>query len=638
MPKQILSDIFGFSEFRKGQENVIQSISEQQSALAVFPTGSGKSLCYQLPALMLPELTLVVSPLLALIQDQLDFLKSKGISATRIDSSLEKQEEVQIMNGIRQKEYKILFISVERFKNERFRNFLTSIPVSLLVVDEAHCISEWGHNFRPDYLKLPGYQKEFNIPQALLLTATATPEVVQDMCTKFNIDKKNATITGFYRSNLNLVVKPVQESEKEQILHSIISEQADAPTIVYVTLQKTAELVANTLVQKGINAKAYHAGLKNEEREAIQNLFMDNSVNCIVATIAFGMGIDKNNIRRVIHFDLPKSIENYSQEIGRAGRDGLNAECIVLANKNNINVLENFIYGDTPELSGIKALISEIPTDSDKWEVLPHTLPGITNIRTLPLRTLLVYLEMKDVIKPLFSYFANYRFALKAEENELINRFNGERKNFLKAIFDHSEKARKWYTVNFENISKHYNTNRERIVAALEYFNEQGLIELESKQNTEVFQVLDRAIQTECLSHELHELFKKKETTEVQRIHNMLDFFENNECLSIKLAAYFGEKLQMNACGHCSVCNSGPITMTDNGESEDYTKFNYSDLTNDFTEKFKETVSSDLITRFLCGIYVPVFSKTKAKQLSGFGIFEKQQYSLVKEWVEQNRS
>ena len=273
MIHKLLKQQFGFQTFGKGQEEVITKITNRESAIAIFPTGSGKSLCYQLPALTLPNLTLVVSPLLALIQDQLDFLRSKDISAVRIDSSLTREEEIEVMKGIKEKRHKILMISVERFKNERFRRFLKEIPISLMVVDEAHCISEWGHNFRPDYLKLPAYQKEFNIEQSLLLTATATPKVIEDMCRKFAIAKENVSITGFYRSNLNLQVMPVIQTDKNKKLANILSGKTEEASIIYVTLQKTAEDVAQFLSTKGIAATAYHAGLKNEMREDIQNRF-----------------------------------------------------------------------------------------------------------------------------------------------------------------------------------------------------------------------------------------------------------------------------------------------------------------------------------------------------------------------------
>ncbi|MBU0571974.1 MAG: RecQ family ATP-dependent DNA helicase, partial [Candidatus Omnitrophica bacterium] len=311
---------FRFDNFLKGQKEVIEMILAGEPAVAIFPTGGGKSLCYQLPALFLPGITLVVSPLLSLMKDQLDFLSRKNIPAAKLDSTMDREEYNNVLKKARDGSLKILMISVERFKNERFRIQLKGIRISLLVVDEAHCISEWGHNFRPEYLKIPFYKEEFKINQILLLTATAAPRVRDDMCAKFNVPEQNVVITGFYRKNLFLQVSPVCEDEKDSRLLSRVNENADAATIVYVTLQKTAEKVAGMLNSNGVNAMSYHAGLQNDERVEIQNKFMGGKVPVVVATIAFGMGIDKKDIRRVLHYDLPKSIEGYSQEIGRAGR------------------------------------------------------------------------------------------------------------------------------------------------------------------------------------------------------------------------------------------------------------------------------------------------------------------------------
>ncbi len=342
MLRQQLQKHFGFNTFLKGQEDVIRKVLKRQSAAAIFPTGAGKSLCYQLPAMLLPGMTLVVSPLLSLMKDQLDFLLANNIPAARLDSTLARDEYGRIIESAKNGELKILMIAVERFKNERFRAQLQKMNISLLVVDEAHCISEWGHNFRPEYLKLPDYQKEFKIAQTLLLTATATEQVIDDMCAKFNILKENVFVTGFYRDNLFLQITPTDNSEKKDRLLQKIRKTPQDPTIVYVTLQKTAEDVAQFLCANKINAHPYHAGMETEKREEIQNKFMDGTLACIVATIAFGMGIDKKDIRRIIHYDLPKSIENYSQEIGRSGRDGMPAICEVLANRDNIHILEKF--------------------------------------------------------------------------------------------------------------------------------------------------------------------------------------------------------------------------------------------------------------------------------------------------------
>ncbi|MES2879533.1 MAG: RecQ family ATP-dependent DNA helicase, partial [Pseudomonadota bacterium] len=330
--KHTLQTVFGYSQFRPGQEAVISAVLAGRSTAAIFPTGSGKSLCFQLPAVLLPNLTLVISPLLALMQDQLAYLASRGIAAASIDSNQSLAQTRDVMAQVRGGTIKVLMISVERLQNERFRNFIAQVPMSLLVVDEAHCISEWGHNFRPDYLKLPNYQRQFNIPQTLLLTATATPAVVADMQAKFCIAEPDVVSTGFYRPNLNLMIEPVSGQNKLRRLVDWLSARPGQASIVYATQQKTTQEVASHLTQHGVAAHAYHAGMAPEQRESVQQQFMTGQVNCIVATIAFGMGIDKADIRNVVHFDLPKSIEGYSQEIGRAGRDGQSSDCLTLAN------------------------------------------------------------------------------------------------------------------------------------------------------------------------------------------------------------------------------------------------------------------------------------------------------------------
>ena len=543
MIEQTLRQTFGYDGFRAGQEQAIRAVVAGRSAAAIFPTGSGKSLCYQLPALLLPHLTLVVSPLLALMQDQLAFLHRHGIAAASIDSAQSREQTSQTMARAKSGELKILMISVERLKNERFRHFISQVPISLLVVDEAHCISEWGHNFRPDYLKLPDYQRQFNIPQVLLLTATATPPVIADMQAKFSIAADDVVTTGFYRPNLNLLVEPVSGFNKQRRLVEWLTDRAGQPTIVYVTQQKTAEQIAEHLAQRGFPASAYHAGMAHELRESIQRRFMAGELNCIVATIAFGMGIDKADIRNVVHYDLPKSVENYSQEIGRAGRDGQPSDCLVLANRDSLSVLQNFVYGDTPEREGIRCVLEELlqAGAGGQWELMLNQLSDQSNIRQLPLKTLLVQLELRGIIAPRFAYFAEYRFKYLLEPEALVAKFEGERRQFVEAIVHSSARARTWCTLDFDALYQQHGADRARVVKALEYFQQKGWIELESKQMTEVYALLDTGFDAEALSAELHAYFKQHEASEITRIDNMLALFESAECLSQRLAAYFAE-------------------------------------------------------------------------------------------------
>jgi ATP-dependent DNA helicase RecQ len=637
-----LEQVFGFPQFRPGQETAISAVLAGRSAAAIFPTGSGKSICYQLPALMLPHLTLVVSPLLALMQDQLAFLQRHGISAGSIDSAQSRDDANDVMARARSGELKILMISVERLKNERFRNFLQQVPISLLVVDEAHCISEWGHNFRPDYLKLPDYQRQFNIPQTLLLTATATPKVIADMQAKFAIAADDVVTTGFYRPNLNLLVEPVRGQDKRRRLVEWMTERAGQPSIVYVTLQKTAEHIADHLERNGIQAEAYHAGLAHDKREAIQKRFMAGQSNCIVATIAFGMGIDKSDIRNVVHFDLPKSIENYSQEIGRAGRDGQPSDCLVLANRDSLNVLENFVYGDTPERDGIRYVLDELKASvpEGQWEFLLGPLADQSNIRALPLKTLLVQLELRGLIAPRYAYYAEYRFKYLLEPEVLLERFEGERRDFVAAIIQTSARARTWATVNFEAMYSQYSAERNRVVKALDYFQEKGWVELESKQMTEVYSLLNSDFDSDVLSAELHEYFTRHEQAEVARIHAMLEVFATERCLGNRLAMYFGDHNAPEQCGHCSVCHGQVARLPAPPELPALVDKNFAALCGDFIHRHEQYTgvipTAERLTRFLCGISVPLFTKLKARTITGFAALEEYPYAEVRSWAQEH--
>ncbi len=635
-----LQQVFGYPQFRLGQQETVSAVLAGRSAAAIFPTGSGKSLCYQLSAVLLPHLTLVVSPLLALMQDQLGFLQRHGISAGSIDSAQSRGQANDVMARARSGELKILMISVERLKNERFRNFLQSVRISLLVVDEAHCISEWGHNFRPDYLKLPDYQRQFKIPQALLLTATATPKVIADMQAKFAIAPHDVVTTGFYRPNLNLLVEPVSGADKRRRLVQWMSERANLPSIVFVTLQKSAEQIAEHLNRNGIQAEAYHAGLLHDKRESIQQRFMGGRCNCIVATIAFGMGIDKSDIRNVVHFDLPKSIENYSQEIGRAGRDGQPSDCLVLANRDSLNVLENFVYGDTPEQEGIRRVLEDLQAarGEGQWEFLLRSLSDHSNIRELPLKTLLVQLELKGVIAPRYAFYAEYRFKYLIEPEALLARFSGERQQFVAAIIQVCKRAKTWATVDFDALYQQHNAERSRVVKALDYFQEQGLIELESKQMTEVYSLLNTDFDPQVLSAELYTGFKQHEVTEVARIHAMLELFATQHCLGQRLARYFGDENAPQRCGHCSVCRGHVAHLPAPPSLPPLVDKNFMGLCGDFIHRHHahtgELPGAERLTRFLGGISVPLFTRLKARGISGFAALEDYPYAGVREWAE----
>jgi ATP-dependent DNA helicase RecQ len=330
----ILKTHFGFDQFRPLQEEIIKCVISQQDAFVLMPTGGGKSLCYQLPALILPGVALVISPLIALMKDQVDALKANGIPAEFINSTLTRTEIDKIQTEARIGKIKILYAAPERLIMPEFQHFLKTINVSLIAIDESHCISEWGHDFRPDYRNLHILRNIFPKVPAMALTATATKKVREDIIYQLSLDKAKIFISSFDRPNLSYAVLPKKGSYDQLI--QILRECKNESAIIYCFSRKDTEHLAADLSREGFKTLPYHAGLESEARRTNQEKFIRDEAQIIVATIAFGMGIDKPDIRLVIHYHLPKSIEGYYQETGRAGRDGLPSKCILF-----------FSYADT---------------------------------------------------------------------------------------------------------------------------------------------------------------------------------------------------------------------------------------------------------------------------------------------------
>jgi ATP-dependent DNA helicase RecQ len=630
---EVLRQTFGFEQFRPGQEEVINHLLAGRSAAAVFPTGSGKSLCYQVPALLLPGLTVVVSPLIALMKEQIDRLQARGVAAERLDSTRDAEQVAAITTALRAGQLRLLYVAPERFNNERFRAALQRVCVSLFAVDEAHCISEWGHNFRPDYLKLSQFARSFRAERILALTATATPQVLADVCRGFDIEPACAVRTGFYRANLTVIATPTRSSERDDALLQRLTSQPPGASIVYVTLQRTAEKVAKRLAEAGLPARAYHAGLADELRAEIQDWFAQTAHAVVVATIAFGMGIDKADIRAVYHYNLPKSLENLSQEIGRAGRDGLPAHCETFVCPEDLNALENFVYGDTPAFSSVQALLRDIFGRGEDFDVSLYDLGGDHDIRPLVLNTLLTYLELDGYLETGTPFYARYQFQPLCSSAEILARFDGERRTFLATVLRQAVKARIWFTLDLEKAAEAAGATRDRVVSALQYLEEQRLLTLKAEGVRNRYRRRRAPADLVELARTLHQRTLEREAREIGRLRQVLELAGHDGCVTSRLGEHFGEPLAQ-PCGHCSWCLNGhrPAAIPARPEStiDPALRDGVGELCQEHAQLFADPRA---LARFLCGLTSPRLSRARLGSHPLFGALDQVPFPQVLAWV-----
>jgi RecQ family ATP-dependent DNA helicase len=584
--RRILKEKFGYPAFRGEQEKAILSILRGENTLAVFPTGAGKSLCYQVPAIAFPlmdkiggserpygaGITLVVSPLIALMKDQTDALKKRGIAAECSDSTKTYEQHQQIHADIHSGKLRLLYVSPEKLSNEAFVASMKHVPggVRLVAVDEAHCISEWGHSFRPTYLMVERFTKEIKAERVICLTATATPKVAEDVRAAFDIVERNEFRTSPYRPNLRLeAVATDSQDAKLPLLYKWLRDHPGS-TIVYVSLQQQAEDICKVLRSKAFNAAYYHAGMKVEEKTAVQDSFMADEIRIVVATIAFGMGIDKSDIRNVVHLDLASTVEEYSQQIGRAGRDGEPGYCIMFLCHADIYLRQNFSLGDLPSRNSLLSMLKDVfarertpDTEGEVIKLAHRELSTLYDIRLSPLGVVFAALELRfGLLRAITPEYTTYQFEDKGRYHAVAS---SDHSPEARAIYSGSTKAVKNLTFDM-NAATRKGLMRADLVRKLDSWNATGVIMLKTSGVMNRYRILSPLPTADediaALADDLYADMAQREKDALGRIDQMVGLITGKSCLALGLAQHFGMSLPdgRQSCGHCTYCAWGEAT------------------------------------------------------------------------------
>lgn len=488
-----------------------------------------------------------------------------------------------------------------------------------MAIDEAHCISQWGHNFRPDYLKLGELVEELKVPRVLALTATATREVVEDIRQVFSIREEDIVRTRFFRPNLQLYSAAVTEAQRNAYLLDKLKGRPEGPTLIYVTTQRTAGEIAEYLRENELDADAYHAGLPSEKRDAIQQWFIDSHRAIVVATIAFGMGIDKSDIRYVYHFNLSKSLEAYAQEIGRAGRDGKDAICESLVVPEDRVVIDNFTYGDTPDEESIARFVEVIAGQPDPFFISHYRLSSETDIRILVVRTLLTYLELDGYLIAKSHRYDSYQFRPLVSSAQILKHFVGERRQFVNDILASATKRRAWYEIPLPVVVRRLKEPRERIVKALDYLEERDWIELRVADLVHGYQKVKPLEDREAIIGALARRMKARETSEIERMDQVLELLAAKQCMAWRLSNHFGENLD-SACGRCTACLTGPVEVGWNSVRRSIGKSAMRALEALRFDHPQQLATPRQQARFLCGLSTPGLARTRLNHEPSFGV------------------
>ncbi len=657
----VLHHHFGFSDFREGQEEVVEAVLAGRDVLTIMPTGGGKSLCYQLPAMVLDGITLVISPLIALMKDQVDALNRRGIAATFINSTLSMDQQRERIAAVAHRKYKLLYIAPERFRSRMFVEGLTGVPISLFAVDEAHCISEWGHDFRPDYLRLRPAVERLGRPRIIALTATATPEVRADITQQLELRNPEILVTGFDRKNLFLEVIPTKnEDEKlEAILRIVNGLKRKIPAleskgstlypsgIIYAATRNNTEMLAEELAAAGLPIAAYHAGMDDADRHRVQNDFMASRTPIVSATNAFGMGIDKADLRFVIHFNIPGSIEAYYQEIGRAGRDGHQSHCALLWNFADTHTQEFFIDSSYPPrevIADVYRVLMDSPEDEvllthkeikqrapladnemvvssslkilEKAGVLERGLErgAVARVKLLPRLLADVGATAPSLRSPSGKLDDSARLKTRLIDALLVN------------LESHPGEARQ---VDLEELSETLSVEPEALRRGLRALDAAGLIDYEAPFRGRGLKLLQR-IPFARVPIRWEELERRAEL-EHRKLRRMIDYACHEGCSRSFILNYFGEKPRHPQCGFCGNC-SRTVILEERELTPEETLLVRKILS--CVARMKGRFGRLRVAQVLTGSTVKQMEELGLNRLSTYGLLMEHSQETILDWVD----
>lgn len=635
---------FGLTEFRPGQLDVIGSVMEGLDCLCIMPTGGGKSLCYQLPAVARKGVTLVVSPLIALMKDQVDTLNERGIHATFINSSIAPNEQRDRLAGMEAGEYDLVYVAPERFRSSSFFHAVNRCGVSLLAVDEAHCVSEWGHDFRPDYAKLGGFRRKLGYPQTIALTATATPTVQADIAKTLELREPKTFVTGFTRPNLRLEVQNTYNKEaKFDALDAFLQTNPGSGIIYASTRKKCEELVEALPDFTDRRVGYYHAGLEPDARRKIQERFMSGQIDIIVATNAFGMGIDKADLRFVVHYTFPGTLEAYYQEAGRAGRDGKDSRCLLLFSDGDRHTQEFFIENSYPTREAVSKVYEHLRgcTD-DPIEVTQMELKSRLDltIGTSGIGACEQLLEKAGAIERLDRGDNMAAIRINSDQPTLVDVLPRESKirrkvlRALERIVGDLRHERVYF--HLADVGERTGLERDQILRALRRLNELESLNFIPPFRGRAIQVCDRKKPFSKLDLDFEDLDRRREA-EYDKLRKVIAYARSRQCRQVEIVKYFGDP-KAQRCGCCDNCPSTrkievssekPKVIADNGALLQAVRMALSGVA-----RLKSRFGKTVIAQMLFGSQSGKLTKHQIDQLSTFGLLDQLKLTEITELLD----